>query len=119
MVDIRSLLKGNRVPLVKTGDSWQLQLSGILKLGTEEDQNDGADTEGGLRYKDYLRILLFLGNKKKEGMRTLDLIEQNLRTEKGQSYFRADYCISKIELKSTRIFRRGISYQFPTCFGYH
>ncbi|MEY8430854.1 DUF5702 domain-containing protein [Lachnospiraceae bacterium 48-42] len=119
VVDIRSLLKGNRVPLVKTGDSWQLQLSGILKLGTEEDQNDGADTEGGLRYKDYLRILLFLGNKKKEGMRTLDLIEQNLRTEKGQSYFRADYCISKIELKSTRIFRRGISYQFPTCFGYH
>lgn len=118
VMDIRSLLAGNRVPFAKTKESWQLQLSGVLKLGTEEDQSDGADTEGGLRYKEYLRMLLFLDKRRKLGMRTLDMIEQSLRTEKGQGYFRADQCISKVEISTVRTFRRGITYRFPTYFGY-
>ena len=34
VVDIRSLLKGNKVPLVKTGESWQLQLAGVFSCGS-------------------------------------------------------------------------------------
>lgn len=119
VVDIRVLLEGKRVPLTKTKESWQLQLSSLLKLGTSEDKNSGADTEGGLSYKEYLRILLFLGKKEKAGMRALDLIEQNLRTEHGQTYFRADFCINKVEFLSTCSLRRGVTYRFPVCFGYN
>lgn len=119
VVDVRSLLKGNRVPLVKSAQSWQLQLSSLLTLGTEQDKNSGMDTEGGIRYKDYLRMLLFLKGKKDTGLRTLDLIEQNLRTRYGQAYFHADQCIIRLEFSSVCEFRRGISYQFSTRFGYH
>ncbi len=119
VVDVRSLLKGNKVPLLKTKESWQLSLSSLLTLGTENDQSDGADVEGGLKYKDYLRILLFLEKRETAGVRTLDLIERNLITEYGQEYFRADLCVSKIEFLSTCNFRRGITYRFPTYFGYH
>lgn len=119
VVDLRSLLKGNKVPLVKTKESWQIKLSSLMTLGTEDDHNDGADIEGGLPYKEYLRMLLFLGKKEETARRTLDLIEQNLRTKYGLEFFRADYCISRVEFLSKCSFRRGITYTFPTYFGYN
>lgn len=118
IVDIRALLAGNRVAFIKSKESWQLSLSSLLSLGTEKDKSDGADAQDGVSYTDYLKILLFLKNQDTVGIRTLDLIEQNLRTEFGQSYFHADQCISRIEFRSTCNLRRGITYQFPTYFGY-
>ncbi len=119
LVDMRSLLKGGKVPLVKSEDSWQLSLSGLMKLGQGEDVNDGKDTGSGLPYKEYLRMLLFLEKEEDIGMRALDIIEQNLRLEHGLAFFKADQCISKIEVKSTCNLRRGITYRFTTYFGYH
>lgn len=117
-VDIRSLLKGNKVPLIKSEESWQLSLSGLMKLGSGEDTGDGMDTEGGLDYQDYLRMLLFLEPKERTGMRALDLIEQNLRTEHGLGFFQVDQCVSRIEVESTCLLRRGVTYRFSTYFGY-
>lgn len=118
VMDIRSLLKGNHVPLVKTRETWQLQLSALLTLGTEEDVKEGADAPEGLGYKDYLRMLLFLESRQTSGLRALSMIEQNLRKVHGQAYFRADLCISRLEFRSVCMLRRGISYDFPTYFGY-
>lgn len=118
VIDLRALLKGNKVPLVKSKESWQLQLSSLLTLGTEEDHCDGRDTEGGLKYEEYLRMLLFLESQEHSGERTLDLVEQNIQTEKGQTYFRADQCVSRVEIASICSFRRGITYRFSTYFGY-
>lgn len=118
VMDIRTLLKGNKVPLVKSDESWQLSLSGLLELGTQQDQSDGMDDGDGLAYKDYLRMLLFLEKKEKTGMRALDLIEQNLKQEHGLAFFRADQCISRMEIESTCALRGGITYRFRTYFGY-
>ncbi len=119
VVDIRSLLKGNRVPLVKSGESWQLQLSSLMSLGTREDSDDGMDVEGGLFYKDYLRMLLFLKNRGEAGARALDLMELDLRNRYGQQNFHVDQCVSRIEFSSTCSLRRGIKYRFSTYFGYN
>lgn len=119
VMDIRSLLNGSRVPLVKSEESWQLSLAGLLKLGESEDLNDGKDIKNGLPYEEYLRMLLFLEKKETAGIRTLDMIEQNLRMEHGLSFFHADYCISKIEVTTTCHLRRGITYRFQTYFGYN
>lgn len=119
LMDLRALLNKTRVPLIKNEESWQLSLSGLMELGKESDLDDGQDSVQGLTYEDYLRILLFLESKETLGMRALDLIERNLRTEKGLKFFRADQCISKLEIKSMCKLRRGITYQFPTYFGYN
>ena len=71
-MDLRSMLKGNRVPLVKSRETWQLQLSSLLTLGTQEDTKEGADAPEGLEYKDYLRMLLFLAPKQTSGLRALE-----------------------------------------------
>lgn len=119
IMDIRTLLKGHRVPLVKLKESWQLQLSKLLTLGTKEDQGEGRDDMGGLTYQEYLRILLFLEKKETAAMRALGILEQNMRRLYGQTYFRADLCVSRLEIESVGRFRRGISYRFRTYFDYH
>ena len=118
IVDLRALLKGSRVPLVKDSESWQLQLSGLLTLGSEEEWNEGKDTQGGMSYEEYLQILLFLTDTDEAAMRSLDLIEQHMRLGKGLEWFRIDHCITKMELDSSCSLRRGITYSFSTYFGY-
>lgn len=118
IMDLRSLLKGNRVPLVKSKESWQLQFSKLLTLGTDEDHSEGKDHENGLEYSEYLRILLFLSEKNTAALRTLGIMEQNIRKIHGQAYFRADLCISRMEVRSVCRLRRGIRYQFRTYYGY-
>ena len=121
IMDLRTLLSGGKVPLVKNGDDWKISLSGLMQLGTPQDDgmNARTDAQEGLAYKEYLRMLLFLESQEELGMRALDLIEQNLKTCYGQNFFQADACVSRIEFHSRCIMRRGITYDFPTYFGYN
>ena len=42
VMDVRTLLNGKKIAVVKDDASWQLSLSGLMKLGTEEDTGDGG-----------------------------------------------------------------------------
>ncbi len=117
-VDLRSLMKGGKVPLVKSAETWQLSLTGLMTLGTEEDHGEGMDSEEGLDYKGYLRGLLLLENKNKLLVRSEDLIELCMRNEKGLTWFRADHCVYRMEVTSTVRLRRGITYTFDTYYTY-
>lgn len=119
IVDLRALLNGSRVPMVKSEESWQLSLAGLMKLGESGDVSDGKDCGDGLEYKEYLRMLLFLEKKESTGMRALDMVEQNMQKVHGAKFFRADCCINRMEVKSTVRLRRGITYNFQTYFGYN
>ena len=119
VMDLRSLLSGKHVATVKSRETWQLSLESLMRLGTQEDPGEGMDTETGMDYKDYLRMFLFLEQKESKSLRTLSLIEQNMRYVYGQSYFQADACISRMELESTSKLRRGIRYTYKTYYGYN
>ena len=49
--------------------------------------DSGKDMESGLAYREYLRMLLFLKSQDEVGMRTLDMVEQNLKIRYGQTFF--------------------------------
>ena len=122
IMDIRTLVSGGKVPLVKNAEDWKLSLSGLMQLGSAGENvaaDSGKDMESGLAYREYLRMLLFLKSQDEVGMRTLDMVEQNLKIRYGQTFFRADACISRVEFHSTCNLRRGIMYDFPTYFGYN
>ena len=118
IMDLRTLLKGNKTPVMKTKETWQLSLTNLSKLGTAEDESDGSQVDEGISYQDYLRILLFLQEKHQCAIRALDLIEQNMQVGKGLTFFRADQCVTGIQLQSKTTFERGITYEFPTYFAY-
>lgn len=118
IMDLRSLLKGGKVPFMKTAESWQLPLSGLLRMGTAEDSGDGMNFEGGMDYEAHLRVLLFAGNRDQTTMRCMDLVEQNLRLWEGKKVFFMDFCMAKVKLHSRAELSRGISYDFNTYYAY-
>ena len=118
VIDIRTLLSGRRAPLVKTSENWQLPLSGLLTLGIGTEQRIGEDDPEGISYETYLRGFLFLESQDRTAVRTLDRIEENIKTLYGMEYFKADQCITKIEIKSTANIFGNITYEFPVYFGY-
>lgn len=111
IVDLRSLLKGERVPLMKTGDTWQLQLANLGSLGTEEEISGEKNFTSGLSYKDYLKALLLMEKVEVLCVRSLDLIESHLG-------IKTDECMTKAEIKTKLTLRRGVRDSFTTMFGY-
>ncbi len=118
VMDIRSLLEGHSVPMVKTAASWQLSLSSLLKLGTDSDRGEGKHTPDGMDYGEYLRVLLLLEPADRLGKRALTIAELNMQKEYGCPGFRADNCVEKLECASTSSFRRGVRYKYQIYFGY-
>ncbi|WP_200786703.1 DUF5702 domain-containing protein [Clostridium sp. Marseille-P3244] len=118
IVDIRTLLSGEKAPLIKNARNWQLPLSSLLIFGSGSEDIAGTDVEDGISYQEYLRAFLFLKDPDEVTMRTLDRIEENLASEHGLKYFRADQCITRTEIQNTAEILGGITYTFPVWFGY-
>lgn len=78
--DVRFLLEGKKVPLMKTAATWN----------QESDQ--------GITYQDYLRLLLLAQKREKKTMRTLDLIENRIRLLEGCPDFRIDNCVESMRI---------------------
>lgn len=118
VMDVRSLLAGKRAAFVKNAGNWQLPLSGLFRLGTAEDRQEGMDAADGLTYQQYLQIIMLSQKDSELTMRTLDRVEQNLIQEKGLSFFRADACVTKIKMKNTAEIWNHSIYTFPVYYGY-
>ena len=91
VMDLKVLLKKEKVPLIKTSETWQLQLSNLSKLKTES----GSGGEQGLDYDDYIKGLLLLERRENLCMRSLDLIEKNLSVK-------VDECATRVLVKSQK-----------------
>lgn len=111
IVDVRALLKQKKVPLIKTNEAWQLQLTNLVNLGTSEEVVTEKESSGGLGYADYLKGLFLLESRENLSMRSLDLIEHNL-------HIKTDQCMTGIEIKSEAKLQRGIQETFYSAYGY-
>ena len=52
LVDLRALVAGKKVPLVKNKENWNLQLSELLRLGEHGVQDSGQDSGEGMTYQE-------------------------------------------------------------------
>ena len=94
VADIKNLLDGGKVPLIKKEGQWSLSLSGVLSgnfFGS-------GKKEEGLSYQAYLRVLLGLMNQQKKVARSLDIVEMDIRETEGNRYFRIDQCIDYMKV---------------------
>lgn len=107
VVDVRALLTGKRVPLMKSDANWQVSLAGIPELLTEGGLDMAAGDVGeGMSYQDYLRVMLAIADGQTQITRTLDMVEQNIRTA-GRPNFRIDCCMEALTVQvSVRSERR-------------
>lgn len=118
VIDLRTLLSGRRIAFLKNESNWKLSLSSVFTFWISDAGYEETEEEDGMKYEQYLQILLYLQDKETLTMRTLDRIEQNLRFEKGLDFFRADTCVTKIKLQNKAEMWSGYYYSFPAYFGY-
>lgn len=76
-LDVKTLLKGDRVPWMKDAQSWVLGLNGLIRKGTD---NRKKKTEG-QTYDDYLRLLLYMQKNQTKTQRIFNLLETDLQKE--------------------------------------
>ncbi|MBD5544127.1 MAG: hypothetical protein HDR01_07805 [Lachnospiraceae bacterium] len=99
--DVKQLLAGRRIPLMKTDETWHFGLEGMLSyeegLDDSKDQEEGGAIADGLSYGDYLMLLLTTVNNETKTFRAMDLIEMDIRKTVGNEAFRMDGCVDYIE----------------------
>lgn len=101
--DVKILMKGGRVPLKKTIESWKTGLADIIENQISENKEDNAN---GLIYEEYLQLLLFLRNKNIKIFRTMDMMEINM-IRKGYSHIRMYRYLYSIKGEALFIYRNG------------
>lgn len=111
IVDLRSLMKGEKVPLVKKSETWQLQLSNIFQLESGGEIGEEGKYSDGITYKEYLKALLFAEKRETLCMRALDLLELNTGIQ-------ADQCMTQLKIQSTCRLQQSVTYTFPTNYQY-
>lgn len=91
--DVKTLLAGGRVPLMKDKSSWHYSLENALWGNLDEETGDGR----GLSYQDYLRILMMLTDPDTLTIRAMNLVEADIRLTSGNARFRLDACYAEVE----------------------
>ena len=84
LTDVKALLEGKKVPILKKADDWNLSLEGINNFS--EEMITGKDCKHGLTYEDYLRVLLLMQNRKKQYFRTMDILQANMCANENENF---------------------------------
>ncbi|MCC8151950.1 MAG: DUF5702 domain-containing protein [Lachnospiraceae bacterium] len=85
--DVRILLEGGKVSLVKTSEQWHTDL-GSLSSSVYATEGDQQTT--GLSYENYLQILMWMASDEKLAVRAMDMIEKNTDVRMDQMVCRAE-----------------------------
>ena len=124
--DIKILLAGGKVPLLKDSETWHYDLDSALsgmyesqedqipqklqdkqnrQAGQEDqipqklqDKQEGQDETGtGLSYEDYLRIFMMCTDMDTLTARAMNMVEADIRLTPGNADFRLDGCYAGLE----------------------
>lgn len=94
VVDVRQILEGGRVPIIKSSGEWSTSLRGLF---SGELSGSGKSTTG-LSYQDYLRVFLGLMDRNDKAARSLDIVEMDIRQTAGNEGFRVDQCMDYMKV---------------------
>lgn len=94
IIDIRDLLAGKKVPLLKDSSTWTLSLDGITSLSAHTQSSNSGET--GFSYEYYLKLLILAQSELALRFRTMDLIQLNICLNYNDT-FRLSNCICRID----------------------
>ena len=101
ILDVRALLSGEKVVLLKTKTTWKLTLEELLRMGQTKGASiasHDAAGENGLTYRGYLRLFLMAGWSSQTDYRLLDVMQGNIREK--QSDFRIRSCAYRVQMRA-------------------
>lgn len=97
ILDLRALLSGAKIALLKTAEQWTTGLGSLAEAFAESAR--AKECADGLSYQEYLKGFLFLMNEKKLAYRMMDVMEWNLRRLPVYQNCRMDHMICRIDCR--------------------
>ena len=94
VLDVRTLLSGGRISLLKNDDEWTTDVSSIVDSFQETAK--AKECKNGLSYQDYLKQVLFFMGNQKLAYRMMNVMEQNLWQQEIYQECRMDGIIVKM-----------------------
>lgn len=110
--DVHALTDGKRVPLIKSVEDFTLSLN-----GSNTEISDSI--KDGLKYEDYLRILLAFIPPQTKVFRVMDMIEVHIRNLTKNMEFRMDACVEAVEVQFNLETQYGHSFSAKRKYGYY
>lgn len=95
VLDVKALVKGEKVPFLKTDDTWRSGFSDGMEF------SENSVIESGQSYEDYLRMLLLLTNADTKLYRFMDIIETDIRATTDIATFQLDHCMDTVTMEIT------------------
>lgn len=92
--DVRTLLQGGKIALVKNGEQWNIQMGNLLE--SFQNTTKAKDCANGLTYQAYVKQFLFFMKNKELAYRMLDVMEQNIRMIPSGKNIRMDSMICRL-----------------------
>lgn len=98
LLDVRYLLDGEKIPIIKNSQNFNCDLSMLFNMFKGE-HIENKSTEG-LDYEGYLRLLLFMEDTNKKTINCMNILEKNIRLSLGYENFCLNNCIENIEISA-------------------
>ncbi len=114
--DVKTLLSGGRVPIIKTSADWKTGIHSIENVRGSLSQDGGGR---GLNYQEYLGIMLFLEDPNVRTFRAMDIMEMDIRRTAGNARFRMDACFDTYTADLSVASGFGYSCELSRCYGYY
>lgn len=120
VLDVRTLLAGKKVALLKTPDQWTSQL--LCLANYFHSSVKAKECREGISYEEYLCIMSAMQTEKTLGLRSLDLMENVLHLQEGYETVTMDRCVYRMKVsfayESKPVFYSqlsGLRKTFPIC----
>ena len=113
--DVKSLLAGGKIPLIKDDNSWHYSLSSALEGSIQDRDQNGS----GLTYQDYMRIFMMFTDTDTITARAMDMVEADIRRTAGNNAFRLDGCYEALEACVTIKSSYGFQYEITRQKSYY
>lgn len=107
IVDVQNLLKGNKIPFLKSKSTWSLSFDELTTFDKNQPVNS---SKNGFSYKEYLCLLLFYQFSNTTIFRTMDAIQMDICKQDNPDFLMAECAIA---------IQSGYSYFFSPLFTFH
>ena len=100
VLDVRALLDGDKISLIKSSATWTSTIENFPTLLSGWSKARSSDV-GGMNYMQYGASMLLFENEKTLAMRAMDAQEATVRTVDGYDKFRMDHVVCEMQVQAT------------------
>lgn len=109
--DVKTLLAGGRIPLIKTQETWHYSLGKALLGDWQDISQEDMSRQEGLSYLDYLQLFMLCMDVQTLTQRAMNITEADIRLTQGNHDFRLDGCYTELEVSMEIGSSHGFDFQ--------